>query len=84
MGDGLEVRVGSDPTRAAAHVFYVSPEGDDAARGDSWAQLQGGQRGPRRVVPAGTSDAQPTFVLYAANAPAAASALWSLALAPPL
>jgi hypothetical protein len=82
VGDGLEVRVGSDPTRAAAHVYYVSPEGDDAARGDSWAHAKADNAG-LGVVPAGTSDAQPTFVLYAANAPAAASALWSLALAPP-
>ena len=81
IGDGLEVRVGSDPTRVAAHVYYVSPDGDDGAAGDDWSRAKADNVG-LGAIPAGASAAQPTFVLYAQNAPSP-STLWTLALTPP-
>jgi hypothetical protein len=82
VADGLELRVGSDPTRAAAHVYYVSPDGEDANAGDDWTRAKATNAG-LGTVPPGASAAQPTFVLYAANATARAGDAWSLGLSPP-
>lgn len=83
VGDGLEVHTGSDPTRPSAHVYYVSPDGDDSAQGDSWTRAKADNAGLGTVA-AGASAAQPTFVLYADNAAVPApGAAWSLSLSPP-
>ena len=82
VADGLELEVGSDPTLAAAHVYYVSPDGDDTNAGDDWTRAKRTNAG-LGVVAAGTSAAQPTFVLYAATASAQGESAWSLALSPP-
>lgn len=82
VGDGLEVRVGSDPLLPAAHVLHVSPDGDDAADGLTWATAKATNAG-LGVVPAGTSAEQPTFVLYAENPDVEPGDAWALALAPP-
>src|SRR5262249_27838825 len=83
VGDGLEVHTGSDPTRPAAHVYYVSPDGDDAAEGDAWTHAKADNAG-LGTLPAGASAAQPAVVLHADSVDAATpGAGWSLQLSPP-
>jgi hypothetical protein len=83
VGDGLEVHTGSDPTRVAAHVYYVSPDGDDAAEGDAWTRAKADNAG-LGTLPAGASALQPTFVLYAdSTVGSAPGEAWSLSFSPP-
>lgn len=66
IDDLTEVAAGADPLLPAANVIYLSPNGDNAQSGASFADALRDNNG-LTMVPPGLSAAQPTFVVYAAS-----------------
>ena len=83
VGDRIEIDTSGDPLTPAGSVYYVSPAGNDAASGLSWAQAKATNAG-LGVIPPGASPNAPTYVLYAGNLEdLLASGEWRLNLTPP-